>query len=382
MYKKRISQLTTWMNENEIKMAVFEDAEGRRDPAIRYFTGHPSDAVLLVKYDGKTMLVAWDEILAEKLATADVKVALSDFAKNPLFAIGAGARFFELCSNDSIEVSSRLPYPQFLDYVDYLSDFHVICREKGLDKAVADFRAVKDEDEIALIREATSITNKIIDLLEKKLQTSAASAKGCTLSETDIALFLEKTARAFGCEKMSFDTLAAGPARSFGIHAFPGYTSDLFAPKIEDKKGGLSILDFGIVWKGYASDVTLTIVSGTLSEEQEKQLQLVQQAFDIALPYYKAGVSVRTAAKKVDTLFRKNKRAMPHGLGHGVGLEIHESPFVRDREGNDAVFTPGMVVTLEPGLYDAKLGGCRYENDVLITKKGPEVLTKSRIIRL
>ena len=73
---------------------------------------------------------------------------------------------------------------------------------------------------------------------------------------------------------------------------------------------------------------------------------------------------------------------MPHSLGHGIGLEIHEAPFVRAAASSENLFLPGMVVTLEPGLYDAETGGTRLENDVLITEKGPEVLTHSRIIRI
>jgi Xaa-Pro aminopeptidase len=73
---------------------------------------------------------------------------------------------------------------------------------------------------------------------------------------------------------------------------------------------------------------------------------------------------------------------MPHGLGHGVGLDIHEYPRVNVNAAEDTRFLAGMVVTLEPGLYDTELGGCRWENDILVTDGEPEVLTRSRIVRL
>ena len=73
---------------------------------------------------------------------------------------------------------------------------------------------------------------------------------------------------------------------------------------------------------------------------------------------------------------------MPHGLGHGIGLEIHEEPFVSKRTEESTVFKPGMIVTLEPGLYDPKKGGCRLENDILICESGNLQLTNSRIITL
>jgi Xaa-Pro dipeptidase len=73
---------------------------------------------------------------------------------------------------------------------------------------------------------------------------------------------------------------------------------------------------------------------------------------------------------------------MPHGLGHGIGLEAHEAPVVGSRSDNVWILEPGMIITLEPGLYDPVHGGCRLENDVLITEGGAEVLTNSRIVRL
>ena len=73
---------------------------------------------------------------------------------------------------------------------------------------------------------------------------------------------------------------------------------------------------------------------------------------------------------------------MPHSLGHGTGLEIHEAPFISMRAAGDSLFKEGNIVTLEPGLYDSKIGGCRLENDVLITKEGPVILTNSKIFRI
>lgn len=73
---------------------------------------------------------------------------------------------------------------------------------------------------------------------------------------------------------------------------------------------------------------------------------------------------------------------MPHGLGHGIGLEEHEYPILRNRDDNHWILENGMIFTIEPGLYDPLLGGCRLENDILITEAGPVVLTNSRIIRL
>ena len=179
-----------------------------------------------------------------------------------------------------------------------------------------------------------------------------------------------------GCQRTGFDTLAAGPSRSFAIHAFPGYTA------AEWPAQGLSILDFGVVYNGYTSDTTLTVAKGPLTKEQEKQLELVQKAYDEALKLYKPGKPIIDAAKKCDSVFAAAKRKMPHGLGHAVGLEIHEQPRVNLRATPEMLFKTGMILTCEPGLYDVEIGGTRLENDVLITEDGNEVITHSRIIRI
>jgi Xaa-Pro dipeptidase len=111
-------------------------------------------------------------------------------------------------------------------------------------------------------------------------------------------------------------------------------------------------------------------------------LSLTEKAYAIALSMAGPGISAREIAVAVDAHFAKAKKTMPHGLGHGIGLEAHEAPALRNRADNEWVLEPGMVLTLEPGLYDPAHGGCRLENDILITETGAEVLTNSRIIRL
>jgi Xaa-Pro aminopeptidase len=158
----------------------------------------------------------------------------------------------------------------------------------------------------------------------------------------------------------------------------------------------MSILDFGVCYQGYRSDITVTFLSPPLSAAQERLIALVEEAYHAALPFYRAGLSVREAAEAAARVFAREQRAMPHGLGHGVGLDIHEYPRVSVNAAEDTRFLAGMVVTLEPGLYDTALGGCRWENDILITgdssrrefasaniaTDAPEVITRSRIVRL
>jgi Xaa-Pro dipeptidase len=94
------------------------------------------------------------------------------------------------------------------------------------------------------------------------------------------------------------------------------------------------------------------------------------------------GTPAKDIAAAVDDLFTKSKTKMPHALGHGIGLQEHEYPIIRNRNDNEWILETGMIFTIEPGLYDPELGGCRLENDILITETGFDVLTAARIIRI
>lgn len=370
IYQTRRANLATWMAQNGIGMVLIDDSESKRDPALRYFSGHPSDALLGICVDGTAILCPWDENLAANKACVDGIIPYTQFDRSPIQAAYAITKAAQVPKGSRIEIPSATPYPQFLRYVDTFTKFDVLCRENGAHRHIARLRAVKDEAEIAAIRRAASITDSLIDKIESGVRD------GSLKTEADVALLIEKQAHCDGCEGTGFGTLAAGPSRSYGIHCFPSFTDGAFA------ETGLSILDFGLIYDGYTSDVTLTVAKGELSGEQELMISLVEEAYNAALPYYKVGVDAGEPCRVADEVFAKHKKFMPHALGHGIGLEAHESPSIRSKSNGDWTLAEGMVITLEPGLYDAKHGGCRLENDVLITKSGNEVLTHSRIIRV
>ena len=372
--QKAFSQI---LRDKKIDVAFFEDTEGRRDPSLRYFTGQPSDALLVLTAEGQSILIPWDVNMAQEMATVDSILPYTDFGRTATNALSQILAKLELPSTVTIELPPSLPYPVYEKYQKAITqalgnstEVHLLCRENGVHQDAVNMRAIKDQYEINCIKRASAITDNLILLLEEGVRS------GTITTEMDAALLIERECRKAGCEGTGFDTLAAGPERSFGIHCFPPYTAGAFPAT------GLSILDFGVVVEGYTSDVTLTFAKGPLTPEQEKQLELVQRAYDAALEKYKNGLAIKDAAQIVDDIFAQADRTMPHSLGHGYGLEAHEWPTVRNTQPPEALFCPGMVVTLEPGLYDTQLGGCRLENDILITPEGNEVLTKARIIRL
>ncbi|MDO4506579.1 MAG: Xaa-Pro peptidase family protein [Spirochaetales bacterium] len=366
LYRTRRTKVSAYMKEHGIKAAVFEDSEDRREPALRYLTGHPTDALLLITDDGNSVLIPWDENLANERAHADQIIPSTKYERNYAKAL------VELLSSCAYEKSSAIAfceetqYCQYAKYKEELKDWDIQLKADSVHDYVRNMRAVKDAYEIECTKKACAITDEMTVIIMDCVKS------GKFTTEMDVALFVERYLREKGAERTSFDTLAAGPGRSFAIHAFPGYTGGLWASK------GLSILDYGVCYEGYASDCTITVANKP-SAEQQKLLDLVQTAADECRKLYMPGMKISDAVAKADQIFAEAGRNMPHGLGHGTGLEIHEAPFVSKRAPKDKVFVPGNIITLEPGLYDPELGGVRLENDVLITETGNELLLNSKI---
>lgn len=410
-YEARQQKVYNWMAKEGVSLVMLEDTETRRDQNIRWLTGHPGDALLLLQLknleaesflatpkvtpstpseipitetepqvklaQGQAALLAWDVNLAKHCANQAPVVILpyNEFERKPINALIKFSNMMKIPSGSRIEIPSVTPYPLFLNYVGELTDYDILCRNNSVNAEINKLRAVKDKEEITIIKKAADITNSIIDLLEKNVKS------GKIKTEADAALFIETQARKQGCEGTSFETLAAGPGRSFAIHAFPSWTYAPFGGQ------GLSILDFGVKLNGYCTDVTLTFARD-LNPKQEKLTALVEKAAKLSLTMAHNGTRARDIAIAVDTLFAKSRKEMPHSLGHGIGLQAHEYPVIRNSSDNEWVLEPGMIFTIEPGLYDPALGGCRLENDILITEPsdtsqlGHEVLTNARIIRL
>ena len=369
-YRLRREKIYDWMAQEGIALLMIEDAEGRRDSNLRWLSGLPADGLLFLSVERRSLLVPWDLYIARLYGDAEYLKPYNDFERHPVTAAAKAAEALKIPRFSRIEIPAATSYPRFLKFVEALTDFDVICRdEEGAGAALERLRAVKDEEEILIYREAAAITNEIIDLLEDALRS------GVIETEDDAVTLINAECRRRGCEGTGFETLAAGPQRSAAIHAFPAYTALPFGAP------GLSILDFGIKYCGYTTDVTLTVITEP-NRAQERLASLTEKAYALARGMVCPGAAVRDIAAAVDDFFARAKKIMPHGLGHGVGLDPHEAPALRNRNDNTWLLQPGMVITVEPGLYDPRLGGCRLENDVLVTQDGAEVLTRSRIIRL
>jgi Xaa-Pro dipeptidase len=378
-FRQRQARLAAWLAESGIDACVVDDFENQRTRALRWLCGHPMDGVLFTFATGKTVLVPWDVHMANDRSVVDRVIPYADFKRSFRQAVigvleEEGLGTAAAAARKKVEFLQRTSHLRRQELAADLPGAEIVLRADGFESFIGKWRTIKDASEIAAIQKAAEITNTIIE----KIETLLAAPRGAEgLRELDMAQLLEREALSLGAEGMGFETLAAGPARSWAIHPFPAFSNGPFATP------GLSILDFGVKVDGYSSDVTITVARGRLTVEQERMIGLVSEAYEAAVPAAKPGASPRDPARVVDDLFAASGWKMPHALGHGIGLDVHEAPLLRNQEeSSDPALLPGMIFTVEPGLYHPDHGGVRWENDVMVTETGAQVLTRARIIRL
>jgi len=187
------------------------------------------------------------------------------------------------------------------------------------------------------------------------------------LREVEVAAELEHKARLLGAEGMSFETIVASGVRSALPH---GRATSAVLPR-----RGFLTLDFGVILKGYCSDMTRTVYLGTPRSNERGAYNAVLEAQQAAVDAVVAGISCGEVDEAARGVLRSAglAEAFTHSTGHGVGLEIHEPP--RVGAGQTTRLLPGMVVTIEPGVYLAGQFGIRIEDMVAVTQSGSQVLT-------
>jgi Xaa-Pro aminopeptidase len=232
---------------------------------------------------------------------------------------------------------------------------------KATTQLIESLSITKDGDEVGKIRKAVRIADKAFAETLELLKPG--------IKEMDVALEIEFKMRALGAENVSFETIVASGQRSAMPH---GRASD---KKL--RKGDFVTLDFGCLYRGYASDITRTVVLGKATEKQKKIYGIVLAAQKAACRAVKPGLSCNRLDNVAREMIMKAGYGdhFGHGLGHGIGLLVHDRP-VLSPQSND-VLAPGMVVTIEPGIYISNWGGVRIEDDVLVTDGGGQILSKS-----
>lgn len=230
----------------------------------------------------------------------------------------------------------------------------------SLDNDISQLRMIKDPNELTLIKKACEIT-KIA--LEKAVEIVREG-----ISEREIAGYIEYQFKLNGAEGIGFDTIVLFGSKSSLPHGKPSDN--------KLKPGDIILIDCGCVYSGYHADITRTFVFGAIPGIWfENIYQITKEAQQKALDFSKPDVTCKYADSYARDYIEKRGygKFFGHGLGHGVGLEIHEPPRL-NKDGNYDLKT-GMVVTIEPGIYLPGKGGVRIEDTVVVTDSGCEILT-------
>jgi len=326
-------------------------------PNIRYLCGFTGSAgFLLIEEAGSTFFT---DVRYDTQAHAEVKAAKVVIArKSVLQAVGEflGHRRKRLRGWTLGIEAEHFTIAEKTRLTDLLPTG---VRLKSAPALVERFRMIKDSDELKLIRAAVNLGAKLFDRALEVLRPG--------VKETEVAAEMEYAARRAGAEEMSFSTIIASGARSALPH---GRASEQAI-----RTGGFVVCDFGVILSGYCSDQTRTVWVGAVPEDARKVYEAVREAQQAAIDVVRPGIAVGEVDAAARKVLRKAGlgRYFTHSTGHGVGLEIHEVPRVAAAQ--KEILQPGMVVTIEPGVYFPGKWGVRIEDMVAVAASGCEVLT-------
>ena len=323
---------------------------------LNYLSGFDGEGIALIMVSGENYLLT-DSRYTEQAQkeSPDFKI-ITDEPKKKNARVLALKKILEKSKIKKIAFESNdVSYADFKKYSDSFDSIVFL----PTDNIIEQIRMIKDKEEIIKIKKAAQITTESLKDVFEIIRPG--------LRELDIASELAYTMRKKGAQKEAFDTIVVSGERSSLPHGKPS------EKKIVE--GELIIVDMGANYHNYNSDITRTIIMGKENEKQKEIFSIVLKAQKAALEFLKPGVKCKEVDSVARSIIEKKGygKYFGHSLGHGVGLDIHELPRVSFSD--DTVLLPGMVVTIEPGIYLPEVGGVRIEDSVLMTEEGYEILT-------
>ena len=354
---ERLKVLRSLMKSNRVEAVLITSPANRR-----YYSGFEAEDAMINESSGALLISA----RAQWLLT-DSRYTEAAEEEAPLFKVltyrrGLGA---ELADLPALRKISTIHLEAEFVSVALLSRLRRAVAEKRFE--VLPFnpdtpRAVKNPQEIKLVTKALAITEAAVGTLLAKMEAG--------MTEREAAFFLEAEFRRLGAEGPSFETIVASGPNGAKPHAVPGLK------KI--KRGELVIIDCGARYRGYCADITRTKIIGRPQAWQKEIYTIVREAQLMAISAIKPGVKANVVdqAARGHITARGYGEFFGHGLGHGVGLVIHEAPSLSPH--NERELQPGEIVTVEPGIYLPGRGGVRLEELVLVTEKGHKLLNRNK----
>ena len=321
-----------------------------------YVTGFPSSAgFLVIGKNGSAFFTdsRYIEAAQKEITVCPVKI-LNDFKEDV-------AEYIFQHGYKKIHIEAEKTPVARMNFLAKNMKFAKICADGMLDNKLSLLREIKTAVEVKKIRKAQLIAEKAFDEILPFIKVG--------VKEIEIAAKLENVMRINGSEGFSFDTIAIAGKNTSKPHGVP--------TDYKVQNGDFITMDFGAVFESYRSDMTRTVAVGSASSKQKEVYDTVLKAQEEALKIIKAGIKCADADKAARDVIKNAGYGsfFGHSLGHGVGIEVHESPNLAPK--SKAELKPGHIVTVEPGIYIPDEFGVRIEDFVVITETGYENLTSS-----
>jgi Xaa-Pro aminopeptidase len=327
------------------------------EPNIRYYSGFSGSVGIMIIHDNSSYLIVdgryWQQAQEETIKGIKIiKAPLASTLLDEAVKILRSLKVKEIgCEEDKIDAAAYNKLKQVFPKTKFTS----------ISKEIREIRSIKATNEIDLISKAALIADLTYDCVLRIIRPG--------MTEMEISAQIDYLMKTFKGEYPAFETLVSSGKLSAYPHGKP--------KNVEIKRGDLVVMDFGVRYKGYNSDITRMVSIGIPSKKQTKIYKAVLSAQEAAILKVKHGVPAKDVDKAARDALKKERldKYFTHGTGHGIGLQVHESPRVSSAS-ND-ILKAGMVITIEPGVYLPGFGGFRIEDMVLVTKNGCEILTKS-----
>jgi len=347
-----LKQLQSYLRRKKIDALLVTQPDNRR-----YLCGYSPHDVSIEESSGVLLIFAKaDPILITDFRYLEQAQSDTDGMHIVLYKRGLLSVLPALLKKFKITTLAYEPY--YYLHSAYLKLFNFCRHEQFVLVDFSDYilkrREQKSHDEIVALQRSVTLNERVFHDVYKTLRVG--------MSEIEVAIAIENSMRFHGAERPSFDTIVASGPNGALPHAVPSSRRICENEPI--------VIDMGLVLGGYCSDMTRTVVLGNVDSKTRFIFRLVRQAQLCAMDKLKPGTSCKSVDKSARDII-KNGGYGPmfgHALGHGVGLAVHETPSLNMR--NQRVLKPGMVVTIEPGIYIPEWGGVRLENMASITQDG------------
>ncbi|WP_138420548.1 M24 family metallopeptidase [Aquibacillus sediminis] len=354
---KRLQSLTNWLNEENIEVAFINSTEN-----VYYLSNFYTDpherlmGVFVFKQAQPLFVLPAMEVNQLKNAGWQYEIIGYSDHENPWDMIQTSLESRKLAKANAVALEKEvLSFSRTESFLQFFPEANIVSVEDKLNQ----MRVVKEENEIATIKQATEMADYGVQVGVNALQEG--------ITEMEVLAKIEYELKKKGIREMSFSTMVLFGEKSGDPHGNPGDR--------KLKAGDMVLFDLGVVLDGYCSDITRTVAFKSVSDKQKEIYNTVLKAELAALEACKPGARIGdldTVARNVITEAGYGEY-FPHRIGHGMGINVHEFPSMSHL--NDGILKEGMVFTIEPGIYLPGIGGVRIEDDVLITKDGFETLT-------